>query len=304
MSMLIEEVEMFGWQNCFRINSENIELVTTADVGPRIIHFSEKGGPNLLKIFENEAGRVGDKKFLFYGGHRIWAAPEDPVLSYIPDNDPAKVIINDEDQSIVFIRANDGTGLRKSIELRIADKGGFFIRNEIFNIGSESARTASWGITSFAPGGVGIFPLIRKTKKELQLRSDFSLNLWHYTDFTDPAFEWHKNAILFNQKKCLAPQKIGCYLENPTLGYMLGEYLITKQMIGLSESDDDYPDRGSNAEIYLNPEMLELEFLSKWKTLKPGESVFHQEYLNVTKIDDKHDINSVIDMVLGLNSLN
>ena len=292
---------MFGWQNCFRINSENIELVTTADVGPRIIHFGEKGGPNLLKIFENEAGRVGDKNFFLWWPSNM-GSTEDPVLSYIPDNDPAKVIINDEDQSIVFIRANDGTGLRKSIELRIADKVASLFVTKFLILGLNLLEQRL-GDYQFCSWWSWDFPLIRKTKKELQLRSDFSLNLWHYTDFTDPAFEWHKNAILFNQTKCLAPQKIGCYLENPTLGYMLGEYLITKQMIGLSESDDDYPDRGSNAEIYLNPEMLELEFLSKWKTLSRA-SRFHQEYLNVTKIDDKHDINSVIDMVLGLNSLN
>ena len=38
-------------------------------------------------------------------------SPEDPVLSYIPDNDSVDVIINDE-ENIRLIRSNDGSGLQ------------------------------------------------------------------------------------------------------------------------------------------------------------------------------------------------
>ncbi len=301
MDMMLEKVEMFGWKNCFKLSSGELEIVATADVGPRIIYFGKKGGRNLLKIFEDEAGRTGDEEYHFYGGHRVWAAPEDPVLSYIPDNDPVEVKVDENKKSVLLKRVNDGSGLEKTIELRVATDDNFVIRNEIINVSGDLVDTASWGITAFAPGGIGIMPLVRETEKELQLRSDFSLNLWHYTDLSDPAFEWQKNAIVLHQSKCLAPQKIGCYLEKPVLAYKLGEVLIIKKMINSCNSSKGYPDRGSNAEIYLNTELLELEFLSGWKTLAPGDSVYHEEVLSLIKIDDREEICSVIEKVLEIS---
>lgn len=301
MDMMLEKVEMFGWKNCFKLSSGELEIIATADVGPRIIYFGKKGGRNLLKIFEDEAGRTGDKEYHIYGGHRVWAAPEDPVLSYIPDNDPVEFNIDENKRSISLKPADDGSGLGKSMELRVDTNGGFVIRNKIVNVSGDFVDIASWGITAFVPGGVGIMPLVRETEKELQLRSDFSLNLWHYTDLSDPAFEWHKNAIVLHQSKCLAPQKIGCYLEKPVLAYKLGEDLIIKKMINSYKSGKGYPDRGSNAEIYLNTELLELEFLSEWKTLAPGESVYHEEELSLIKIDDEEEISSAIDKVMEIS---
>lgn len=299
MGTNIAKTEMFGWKNCYSLSAGNLEMVATADIGPRIIFFGEKGGPNMLKIYEDQAGRSGDKKWLVYGGHRVWAAPEDPVLSYIPDNDPVDVIINDEEKSIRLIRSNDGSGLQKSIELRV-DNDKFIICNKIMNGGKVPVRTASWGLTSCAPGGVAILPLIRNTEEDLLLRSDFSLNLWNYTDLGEPSFEWHKNVLCVHQDRCLAPQKVGYSIEKPILAYKLGDNLIVKKKIGAISPDFEYPDRNSNTEVYFNPDLIELEFLSEWKTLLPGECVNHEEELNLIKIDDRESINSVINMVLNL----
>ncbi len=88
----------------------------------------------------------------------------------------------------------------------------------------------------------------------------------------------------------------------PVLAYKLGgEDLIIKKMINSYKSGKGYPDRGSNAEIYLNTELLELEFLSEWKTLAPGESVYHEEELSLIKIDDEEEISSAIDKVMEIS---
>ena len=299
MGTNITKTEMFGWKNCYSLSAGNLEIVATADIGPRIIFFGEKGGPNMLKIYKDQAGRSGDQKWLVYGGHRVWAAPEDPVLSYIPDNDPVDVIINDEEKSIRLIRSNDGSGLQKSIELRV-DNDKFIICNKLMNEGNVPVRTASWGLTSCAPGGVAILPLIRNTEEDLLLRSDFSLNLWNYTDLGEPSFEWHKNVLCIHQDRCLAPQKVGYSIEKPILAYKLGDNLIVKKKIGATYPDFEYPDRNSNTEVYFNPDLIELEFLSEWKTLLPSEFVFHEEELSLIKIDDRESIDSVINKVLNL----
>ena len=53
--------------------------------------------------------------------------------------------------------------------------------------------------------------------------------------------------------------------------------MIVIQMTGSQKDQEQYPDLGSNCEIYFDPDMLELEFLSAWQTLSTGESVSHSE---------------------------
>ena len=57
----------------------------------------------------------------------------------------------------------------------------------------------------------------------------------------------------------------------------------------LQISFDVYPieeygaDRGCNAELFMNPDVMELETLGVTKTLKKGESVEHTEYWKVSQ---------------------
>src|SRR5690242_20268896 len=82
----VEKTEYKGWTNCYRIANGEIELIVTADVGPRIIRFGFVGGQNLLKEFPDQLGKSGEEKLQLRGGDRVWKAPEDPVATWAPDN--------------------------------------------------------------------------------------------------------------------------------------------------------------------------------------------------------------------------
>ena len=299
MGSIIEKVSLYGWNNCYKLSVGDCEIVVTADVGPRIISFGKKGGENLLNIVEEQAGRSGDDEWLAYGGHRVWAAPEEEYLTYLPDNDAVLVEIDEKENTIRLTRSADESRLERSLQLRVATTGEFVIRNEILNRGEEPIRTASWGITAFVPGGIGILPLIRQPESGKQFQSDFSLNLWHYTDLSDPAYEWHKEAIVVHQDRCLSPQKIGYWLKAPLLGYLVNGSLIKKKTDVNTEESQNYPDRGSNTEVYFNPSFIELETLSPWRTLSQGESVWHEEYLSLIDVAGNESLPSLIELLLG-----
>ena len=44
----MERVAYRGWPNCWRLANDYVELIATADVGPRIIHFAPAGGENVF----------------------------------------------------------------------------------------------------------------------------------------------------------------------------------------------------------------------------------------------------------------
>ncbi|HEV2690204.1 MAG TPA: hypothetical protein VGV35_16715, partial [Bryobacteraceae bacterium] len=82
----IEKTQYQGWPNCYRISNGEIELVVTTDVGPRIMRYAFVGGRNIFKEFEDQMGKSGESTWQPRGGHRLWIAPEDAVLSYALDN--------------------------------------------------------------------------------------------------------------------------------------------------------------------------------------------------------------------------
>lgn len=72
-------------------------------------------------------------------------------------------------------------------------------------------------------------------------------------------------------------KKIGAWNPRPWLAYRSENLMIIIQMTGSQKDQEQYPDLGSNCEIYFDPDMLESEFLSAWQTLSTGESVSHSE---------------------------
>ena len=79
--------------DCVELSTGQIDLIIPVSVGPRILSLSYKGGANLFaELPNNYLEFPGEGNFYFYGGHRLWLAPEDPTITYIPDNLPIKII--------------------------------------------------------------------------------------------------------------------------------------------------------------------------------------------------------------------
>ena len=84
----MDKVSYGGWPNCVKLSNDQIELIATTDVGPRIIRFGYVGGQNLFTECKDQLGKTGGDKWRSYGGHRLWHGPEDPQRTYYPDNSP------------------------------------------------------------------------------------------------------------------------------------------------------------------------------------------------------------------------
>ena len=80
----VEKTEYRGWQNCYRLSNNLVDLIVTTDVGPRVIRFGFVGEENEFKEYEELMGRTGGAEWRIYGGHRLWHAPEARPRTYYP----------------------------------------------------------------------------------------------------------------------------------------------------------------------------------------------------------------------------
>ena len=418
MNNKIHKTSFGGWKNCFSLRNAGVEMIATADIGPRIIFLGFEGETNLLKLFEGQVGRSGDDSFLFYGGHRLWAAPEDPQLSYIPDNETIEAVLLEEEGILILIRKADESNLEKRLSMRVAtiaerkmlvedsgevevsenstkdnikedklmrvatlgqghvvsedigvgerlqlshennvetdklmrvvkmDKGkdvereggqdddrksfarpgleeqlseppsmndesskhhfqnnkdcdsgvmaSFVVRNELINRGQSPITTASWGITSLTPGGTGFMPFDKEISPQKQLQASNQINLWDYTSLANPAYQWKDEWLEIDQSRTKSKQKVGSFNRKAWLAYRLEDLVLVIFVPQLQSEEENYPDLRSNIEIYFDEDMLELETLSAWETINPGESVYHDEVWALIKLNDDPDNETVI----------
>ena len=273
----IEKTNYRGWPNCYRVSNGEVELIITSDIGPRIMRFAFPGGQNLLKEFSESLGKSGEKEWVPRGGHRIWAAPEDAVKTYAPDNGPVKVQIQG-DVLTATQPVEPLTGLEKQITVRMAAKGtAVEVGHRIRNAGSKPVELAAWALTMMAQGGTGIhaFPP-RGTHPEV-LNPTNPLVMWAFTNLSDPRWKFTKKYLILRQDpKNKEPQKLGSFNPNTWGAYLLGSDLFVKYYQAAA-SPRNYPDFGCSFETFTNADMLELETLGPMTTLKPGASLDHGE---------------------------
>lgn len=262
---------------CVKLSNAAIELLVTESVGPRIIRLSLQGEKNLLAELPHvKLDCPGtDEKFIAYGGHRFWHAPQSPPRTHIPDNQP--VIIKPIANGITVIQATEAqTGIQKSLIITLPDDSPTVLVDHILtNHGLWPVETAPWGITELREGGVAICPQTNAFADPDGVWPNRSLALWPFTSINSPHIEWGDNFIFVKANMTTDMLKFG--FPNPVgwLAYHIDNTLFVKH------ADFDpraaYFDRGSSSQVFCMPEFIELETVGQRTTLQPGESVSHRE---------------------------
>src|SRR3954467_5552628 len=99
----MEKISFMGLEDCLQLTNGILELIATTSVGPRILCLRFGGGENIFAELPQAAVQTELGTWKPYGGHRLWAAPEEMPTTYYPDNDPINYeIISDHS---VILRA-------------------------------------------------------------------------------------------------------------------------------------------------------------------------------------------------------
>jgi len=270
----IERIGFKGWDNCWRISSSEIELVVTADVGPRVIYCGFRNGRNLFKNFEEQMGRSGEPAWMSRGGARIWIGPEDREASYAPDNTPVEIEVKDG-ALVATAPVEQGPRVQKQMIVRVEGSRAEIV-NRVRNVGMLPAELAVWTISVMAPGGVAVTGFPPRGTHPENLAPSNPLVMWAFTDLSDPRWTFLKKYLLLRQDASIrAPQKIGHFNADTWGAYFLDGDLFVKRC--RADAAARYPDFGCSFETFTNDEMLELETFSPVRLVLPGEWIEHVE---------------------------
>lgn len=259
--MRISPVKWKNW-DAVRCATDQWELVVGVSAGPRILSFLQPGKPNLL--YEDTTG-FGLGEWTLYGGHRFTTAPENED-SYPSENTACEWTASGSSLLVkAGIRSND---LQLSLEIKAASDGvGVDILHVLENHGDYAWEGALWAITCFP-----------RTAR-LEARCDApELHYW-------PGAEteiWKRTNGILTVLNSPARAKVGWHTDFPSLTAIqdAGVVGITHPYASTAAN---CVDNGSNTELFVCSDFMELETLSEKIIVEPGHSASHfQEWRMLT----------------------
>jgi hypothetical protein len=258
------------------LENESLRLEYLKTAGPRIVRLTLPGKPNLLAEIPDAALETPLGPYYFRGGHRLWCGPESIPGTYIPDNDSVEV---KEFPGGVRLtgRAEPGTGIVKSIELRLApEQVAVTVQHELFNNGVRPVELAPWALSMLRLGGTAILPQPRGNPGSAQgWLHNRILALWPYTQINDPRMILGDDFSLVQATPSRYHAKIGYFNTSGWMAYWLEGILFRKTFA--VDVQSSYPDRGCNVEVYCDENVIELETFGALGRLEPGKAFIHTE---------------------------
>lgn len=274
--MQLEKISYKGWDNCLRLANDEVELIVTLDVGPRVISYARKGGKNVFKNYEDMMGVKEGSEWMIFGGHRLWHAPEDAVRTYAPDFGP---VDHAWDGGSLVLRPPEesGTGIRKEMEITLAPSGsGVRVVHRLYNHNLWDTELAPWCLSVMDRGARAIVPQEPFGAHPEHLLPARPLVLWRFTDMSDPRWTWGKRFIQLQQDPAAeAPQKVGMFNARGWVACVVNDSLfVVKHPV---HPHKPHADMGSNVELFTNGDMLEVETLGPLNRIPAGGVAEHVE---------------------------
>lgn len=287
---------IFNDLECIVLENDLLQILVPKALGPRILSLRFRGSENLLAELPNfTTERPDGKQYHFYGGHRLWLAPEDPLLSYGLD-DRAVEITTSEAGLLIRKAVESETGIEKSILLQIdPQQARLTLTHQLTNRKHLPVEYAPWSITQLRTGGLAILP---QSGGQTGLLPNRILTLWPYTDISSPCLHLGNPYILLHANM-QTPLKVGFPNPRGWLAYWMDGVLFVKK--AAFDPQGRYPDHGCSSECYCNQSFLELETLAPLVQIEPDTSITHTEtwelYPNIPLPNDESAIQAIVQKI-------
>jgi hypothetical protein len=294
----VEEIRVEG-HPCLAVDRGGPRIVITTDVGPRILSVVLPDGTGeglLASLPDLHIDRVGWPRFQLHGGHRLWAGPELPETTYLPDNGPIAVERLVDGVSCSYLELV--TGLRRTVRVTPGDDS-VVVDHTLANEGASTWEVAPWAITMCTPGGEAWVPRSLGALDPDGVLPNGSLVTWPYTRLADDRLVLDDPVVrLRSIAGAPTPCKIGLSGRAGWIAYRLGGTVLVKRVTYID--DATYPDMGASLQCYSGGDFLEIETLGPLVTLDPGSSIDHRETWSLDPVDPALDTDEALRM-LGLD---
>ena len=276
----------YAGHEAIQIDAGSVRLMVTTSVGPRILGLlTEDGRNHFAELPEMTLECPGSDPVHLRGGSRLWAAPEDPRVTYRPDDAPVGVeeII---DGVKLSTRPDDIAGTSREIDIRMTGPGRVSLDYRVINRADRPQRLAAWAITMMAAGGRAWLPLLTTEFDPGGFQGQRNVVLWSYASSADPRFLLADEAIEVraSTEPSLGRFKVGTSLRRGWAAHWAAGLLFVKH----STHDESlgYPDMGASGQIYTQHDFTELESIGPLTSLEPGEAAAHHEDWQIHLVDE------------------
>ena len=250
-----------------------LELAT--EFGPRITSLRWNDGPELFARLGPETSiDHGGGTYRFHGGHRLWAAPEVPEITYAPDDHECTITKADDGYEVTA--TPDAAGVRKQLRVSLGDDG--LVVDHLIEWAGGLAL-APWAITQFPVGGTAILPVLGEETAPLANRF---LVLWPYTSLTDARVTIANDALVVEARRG-EPLKLGSGPAPGRLGYLRDGHLFVKEV---PSAEQGVPDFGAVGQVYVGQGFCELESMGPVVAPSQSNHAHLQEVWRVARSPD------------------
>jgi hypothetical protein len=275
----VTERVTFRGHEAIRIRAGEVDAVVTTSVGPRIVGLMLPDGRNVLVETPDATLHCpGSGAFHLLGGHRLWAAPEEPRVTYRPDDDP--VVVDELDDGFrLTTRPDPVAGTRRDLAVRVLGPARLAVEHRVTNTSDRPQRLAPWAITMLPPGGRAWLPLLERPLDEGGFQAQRNIVLWPYTRLSDRRLVLGDTLLEIrtdgDRATIEGPVKVGTSGRRGWVAHWRDGVLLVKH--APHDEDAEYADMGASAQTYANATNTELETLGPLVDLAPGEGTDHRE---------------------------
>ncbi|HET9910000.1 MAG TPA: hypothetical protein VFQ23_25350 [Anaerolineales bacterium] len=268
------------------LENVHFQVECLAQAGPRVVRLIPAWtGENLFAEVPDFTTKTTLGEYQYFGGHRLWYAPESLSRTYSPDSHGISI---KEVQDGLRLTGMDepGTGIQKTLTIQISPTRSFIIlQHKLQNNGRATVRLAPWAITMLRPTGVAILPQQHGNLDDDGVMPNRRFALWPYSRWDDVRLQLGDEFVIIKGDNTnSSPLKLGYFNPHGWLGYLCNDVFFVKRF-GVRR-DKEYADYGSNSEIYTNDRITELESLGPILDLNPHEDVVHTETWEVYRDTD------------------
>ena len=278
--MTLESLSFAGHE-CVRLGDGSDAAILSTSAGPRVIGLFRAGDEhNVMAVLPDASiDRTDGPPYRMLGGHRLWAAPEVPGITYQPDDRPCDVT---EVAGGVRVEAPpDGVGLIKAIEVRRSEDG-WTVDHSVRNGSGTPMTLAPWAITQLPLGGRMVVP---SSTDVTGPQPDRSLVLWPYTDPGDPRLHLTVDAVVVDAVASGHRLKIGVAPGRGHGSYSRNGTVLEKRVS--MDASSAYADRGAAIQVFLSDAFCELETLGPLREVAPDDVATHRERWIVRSAEDE-----------------
>lgn len=258
----------------------DLRLTLDASHGPRVTSLTGVDGEELMVELSPPLviGPPEGPRLALHGGHRLWAAPEVPAVTYALATGGGTLRTDGD-----HVRVGDeGTPIARRIVVAVAD-GEVRLRHTLVNTGTDVRAMAPWAITQLQPGGIVCMPVGAAPSDEHGLQASGAIVTWPYTRLDDPRIAMAAHAVTIDSGGMTSeddPVKLGVDGSVPWAAYVRGPSVFVLRGTP-PPRDAPLVDLGATVQSYVCGDFVELELLGPLTEVAPGGSVTLDEVWSV-----------------------